>query len=253
MNTPVIEIKNLSFGYNGHQILKDINLAVKPGDFMAIIGPNGGGKTTLLKLILGLLEPAGGSIKVLGQPPIQAAHRIGYVPQEIHTNKDFPITVQNVVLMGRIQGSRRLTRFTGADREAAEKALEQMDMRELRHCRMVELSGGQRQRVFVARALVSDPEILLLDEPMTNLDPERQAGFYQLLKALNEKITILMVSHELMVLSTYIKSVTCVNQKAYYHDSPEITREMLDEAYQCPVDLIAHGLPHRVFHPHEDE
>jgi zinc transport system ATP-binding protein len=234
-------------------VLKGVNLSVHPRDFLAIIGPNGGGKTTLLKLMLGLLEPGQGSISILGQPPKEAARRIGYVPQEIGVNKSFPISVLHVVLMGRMRGGGGWWRFSKADRTVAQKALERMEMWEYRKHRMEELSGGQRQRIFVARALVAEPEILFLDEPTASVDTKGQADLYTFLKELNKTVTIVVVSHDLSIVSSYIKSVACVNQQLIFHDSPEITGEMLEMAYHCPVDIIAHGLPHRVLRTHEDQ
>ena len=252
-DSTIIEVRDLWFSFNGQPVLKDVNLSVHPRDFLAIIGPNGGGKTTLLKLMLGLLEPDQGIISILGQPPKEAARRIGYVPQDIGVNKSFPISVLHVVLMGRMRGGGGWWRFSKADRTVAQKALERMEMWEYRTQRMEELSGGQRQRVFVARALVAEPEILFLDEPTASVDTKGQTDFYDFLKEINENVTIVVVSHDLSVVSSYVKSVACVNQQLIFHDAPEITGEMLEMAYHCPVDLIAHGLPHRVLRTHEDQ
>ncbi|HBF42042.1 MAG TPA: ABC transporter [Desulfobacteraceae bacterium] len=252
MDSPIIEIRNLWFSFNGQPVLKEVNLTINPGDFLAIIGPNGGGKTTLLKLMLGLLKPDLGNISVLGHSPKEAAPRIGYVPQEIGVNKSFPISVLNVVLMGRMRGGGGWRRFSTADTMTAQKALERMEMWEYHKYRMEELSGGQRQRVFVARALVAEPEIFFLDEPTSSVDTKGQSDFYTFLKELNKTVTIIVVSHDLSIVSSYVKSVACVNQELISHDAPEITGEMLDMAYHCPVELIAHGLPHRVLRAHKD-
>ncbi len=252
MSKPVIEIQNLSFSYNGHPVLKNVDLEVNEKGFVALIGPNGGGKTTLLKLMLGLLEPNGGTINIFGEPPRRTAHRIGYVPQEIGINKSFPISVTDVVLMGRLRSGRGWSGHSQNDRAAAEKVLEELEMWELRDRRIGELSGGQRQRVFIARALVNDPEILFLDEPTANVDSKGQTEFYELLKELNKTAAIIMVSHELMVISSYVKSVACVNENVHYHNAAEITEEMVD-MFCCPVELVTHGkLPHRVLRKHED-
>ncbi len=251
-DSAIIEVKDLCFSYNGHPVLKGVNLTVREKGFVALIGPNGGGKTTLLKLMLGLLTSDKGDIRVFGKPPREASHRIGYVPQEIGINKTFPISVTDVVLMGKLRPGRRF-RYSSEDRTAARNILEQLGMEEFRERRIGELSGGQRQRVFIARALVNDPKILFLDEPTASIDSRGQSEFYELLKKLNENAAIVMVSHDLMVISDYVKSVACVNQQLYYHNSAEITEEMTD-MYCCPVELITHGhIPHRVLRKHTEE
>jgi zinc transport system ATP-binding protein len=253
MRSPVIKVDDLWFFYNGNPALKNVNLMIYPRDFLAVIGPNGGGKTTLIKLMLGLLEPDRGTVRVFGHSPREAAVNIGYVPQDIGFNKSFPISVRDVVLMGRMRGGGGWRRFTRSDRIAAHHALERVEMWQYHKRRIGELSGGQRQRVFMARALVGDPKILLLDEPTASVDQKGQTDFYAFLKQLNEDITVIVVSHDLMVLSSYIKSVACVSQQVFFHDAPEITRDMLEMAYHCPVELIAHGVPHRVLPKHSGE
>lgn len=259
MTTPIVEVKNLSFAYSGENILQDVNLSIRPGDFIAMIGPNGGGKTTLLKLILGLLKPDKGTIQVMGHPTPKALASIGYVPQNVHVNSGFPISVMDVVLMGRRNPKRRWARLSAEDDRAALSALEQMGMAPYARTKIGELSGGQRQRVFIARALVSDPRLLLLDEPTAGIDTKGQADFYSLLQELNRDITIMVVSHDLLVISRYIKSVACVNRRLHYHDQAEITGEMLETMYPCtaeevcPVELVAHGLPHRVLMDHREK
>jgi zinc transport system ATP-binding protein len=252
MDSPVIEVRDLWFSFNGQEVLKEVNLTVNAGCFLAVIGPNGGGKTTLLKLMLGLLEPDRGTLKVLGVAPREASPRIGYVPQDIGVKSTFPISVFNVALMGRMRGGGGWWRFSKADRTLAQKALERMEMWEYSSHRMEELSHGQRQRVFIARALVAEPEILLLDEPTASVDTKGQTDLYDLLREINETITIVIVSHDLGIVSSYVKSVACVNRNLIFHDAAEITGEMLEMAYQCPVELIAHGLPHRVLREHKD-
>jgi len=253
MSSPVIEVNDLWFSFNGNPVLEDVNLTIHPRDFLAVIGPNGGGKTTLLKLILGLLEPDRGAVRVFGHSPREAAGSIGYVPQEIDINKGFPISVRDVVLMGRMRGGGGWRRFSRSDKIVARQALERVEMWEYRKRRIGELSGGQRQRVFMARALVGEPKMLFLDEPTASVDQKGQTDFYALLKELNENVTVVVVSHDLMVLSSYIKSVACVSQQVFFHDAPEITKDMLEMAYHCPVELIAHGVPHRVLPKHSGE
>ena len=255
----IVEIKDLDFAYNGATVLKDVNLTIRQKDFMAIIGPNGGGKTTLLKLVLGLLTPAKGAVRVDGKSPQEASPCIGYVPQDVHTNRSFPITAIDVVMMGKLDPDKRFSRRSAANRRDALNSLERMEMAAHADKKIGMLSGGQRQRVFIARALVSRPKLLLLDEPTASIDTKGQADFYQLLRELNQDITVLVVSHDLLVISRYVKSVACVNKKLHYHDQAEITGDMLETMFPCtvdevcPVELVAHGLPHRVLADHEKQ
>jgi zinc transport system ATP-binding protein len=259
MHHPIIEIRHLHFSYNGQPVLREINLTVVPGDFIAVIGPNGGGKSTLLKLMLGLLKAEAGHIRIFGKPPQDVSHRIGYVPQDVHLNEDFPVSVLDVVLMGKLKPGRGRSRYSREDRMAAMQALAKMEMEPFWTRRIGELSAGQKQRVFVARALVTEPEILFLDEPTANIDTKGQAELYELLKELNHHMTIMVVSHDLMVISAYVKSVACVNRRLHYHGHAELTGEMVEMMYHCtaegtcPVELIAHGLPHRVLPAHKGE
>ncbi|MGA2225493.1 MAG: metal ABC transporter ATP-binding protein [Syntrophobacteraceae bacterium] len=234
MPVSAIELDNVSFFYNSHPILSDVSLKVEERDFLAIIGPNGSGKTTLLKIVLGVLSPRQGSVKVLGKTPSGAAGLLGYVPQDTALNKGFPISVQDVTLMGRLGRSGRERRYTSEDRALARQVLEKVGMWEYRDRPIGKLSGGQRQRVLIARALCAEPRILLMDEPTASVDTQFQTHLY--------------------VLSGYINSVACLNQTLFYHDEGEITDEMLHSAYHCPVDLIAHGgVPHRVLRKHDHE
>ena len=258
MKNSIIQIQNVWFAYNGKTVLQDVSLDIQRGDFIAMIGPNGGGKTTLLKLMLGLLKPDQGSIKVLGDPTEKASHHIGYVPQDVHINRDFPITAIDVVLMGKLEPKKRWLKNAEQDRSEAFKTLERMEMAAYADSKIGELSGGQRQRVFIARALVTQPQLLLLDEPTASIDTKGRADFYRLLKELNKDVTILVVSHDLLVISTYVKSVACVNKCLHYHNQAEITGEMLETMYPCtveevcPVEIVAHGLPHRVLKDHRE-
>ena len=251
MKNPIIEVSHMYFSYNGAQVLSDVSLNIREKEFVAFIGPNGGGKTTLIKLLLGILEPVRGTIKIMGKPPEKVVHRIGYVPQDVSINKSFPISVMDVVLMGRLQ-FHRWSRLSKKDRMAAENALKSLEMFEFQNRKIDDLSGGQRERVFIARALATDPDILFLDEPTANIDSQGKTDLYALLKELNKTKTIFVVSHDTMVLSSYVTSVACVNKDVHYHDGAEITKEMLDMAYPCPVELIAHGIPHRILKTHED-
>jgi zinc transport system ATP-binding protein len=254
MSLSAIEMDNVSFFYNNHPVLMNVSLRVEEQDFLAIMGPNGSGKTTLLKIILGILNPARGSIRIFGKTPLEAAGMIGYVPQDTWLNKDFPVSVQDVALMGRLGRPGRDRRYTSDDRLLAAKVLQQVGMWDYRDRPIGKLSGGQRQRVLIARALTVEPKILLLDEPTSSVDAQFQTDLHSLLKELNDSITIVIVSHDVSVLSGYINSVACLNRTLYHHDSGELTEEMLNAAYQCPVDLIAHGqVPHRVLRKHDHE
>ena len=248
-NNTVISLDRVDFAYNGQPVLQDVGFEVAAGEFLALIGPNGGGKTTLLKLMLGLLAPDRGQIRIFGRSPHQSTLRVGYVPQNVHVNKDFPVTALDVVLMGLRRPGQGRHRLTARDRRTALAALDRVNMGDLGQRRVGTLSGGQRQRVFIARALVDDPELLFLDEPTASIDPQGQTDFFEDLRRLNQTVTIVLVSHDFMTLSSYVKSVACVNRRVHYHPQPEITGAMLD-LYQCPVELVAHGLPHRVLPAH---
>jgi zinc transport system ATP-binding protein len=258
MAPPVIEIDNLSFAYNGRSVLHQVHLTIQAGDFMAMTGPNGGGKTTLIKLMLGLLKPQTGTLRILGSTPGRSCHRIGYVPQNTHINPEFPISALDVVLMGQLQPGNRRMRHLRKDRVVAHEALDKMEMGAHCHRRMGELSGGQRQRVFIARALVCEPEILLLDEPTAHIDTKGEADLYQWLNTMNQAMTIVVVSHNLLVLSTHVKSVACVNQRLHYHPIEQLTGKSLETLCPCtveevcPVELVTHSLTHHLMQGHKE-
>lgn len=249
----VIEINGLWAGYDGEIILEDINLTLYQSDFLGIIGPNGGGKTTLLKCILGLLKPFRGSIRLMGKSVKEGRCHVGYVPQYIDFDRQFPIRVWEVVQMGLLGCRKLLQPITQADRELIEGALQQVEMEKFKDRAIGNLSVGQRQRVYIARALVARPQILLLDEPTASIDPQAANTIYDLLKRLNETVTILMISHDMNAVSSYVKSIACLNRKLYYHGDKEITEDMMKAIYECPVDIIAHGLPHRVLSSHNSQ
>ncbi|RJR24918.1 MAG: ABC transporter ATP-binding protein [Desulfobacteraceae bacterium] len=251
MKLPAVQVEHVCFSYGDNQILKDVSFTLEQGDFLGILGPNGGGKTTLLKLMLGLLKPDRGSIRILGESPLDANHRVGYVPQGTDFNNNFPISAMEISLMGRLSRSHLGRFYTRTDREKAREALARVGMIAHADTHVGRLSGGQRQRVFIARALATDPEILFLDEPTSSLDPEFETDLYSFLKELNSQVTIVVITHDIGAVSRYVKSVACVNRSLIFHSEGKITTEMLDMAYACPVDLIAHGVPHRVLPTHE--
>lgn len=246
-----IAIQNLWAGYNGDSVLENINLSVKELDFIGLIGPNGGGKSTLLKVLLGLLPITKGDVKILGRSIKQGRRYIGYVPQSVEFDRNFPISVWDVVKMGRLGKRRLFQRYNAHDNQIVGNALRSVDLLHLRDRSIGELSGGQRQRVYIARALATEPKILLLDEPTASVDPQMRSNIYELLKQLNQSMTILMISHDMGVISSYVKTIGCLNRQLFYHNDKELKPEMLQAAYQCPIDLIAHGVPHRVFTPHD--
>jgi zinc transport system ATP-binding protein len=246
----VIGIHHLWAGYGREPILEDINLSVRSGNFIGLIGPNGDGKTTLLKVLLGLIQPTRGDVRIFGQNVRAGRTHIGYVPQMVEFDHEFPISVWEVVCTGWINKRRLLSPYTAEDNDIAVEALRQVEMLDLYQQPISQLSSGQRQRVYIARALAVEPRLLLLDEPLANVDIQASANIYDLLAKLNEHITILMVSHDIGVISSYVKTVGCLNYSLYYHGEKQVTAEMLEAAYHCPVDLIAHGVPHRVFSEH---
>ncbi|MCJ7737196.1 MAG: ABC transporter ATP-binding protein [Anaerolineae bacterium] len=246
----VISVGHMWAGYNGEIVLEDVNLSVTELDFVGLIGPNGGGKTTLLKVLLGLLKPARGVVRIMGTGVEQGRRHIGYVPQIVAFDQDFPVSVWDVARMGRLGTRRLLHRYTAEDDELVAEALRNVDMLHLRDHPIGGLSGGQRQRVYIARALATEPRILLLDEPLASVDPQTSTSIYELLGRLNERMTILLISHDMSAVSANVKTVGCLNRRLFYHRQKRITPDMMQSVYGCPVDLIAHGVPHRVFEAH---
>ncbi|MCK4412537.1 MAG: ATP-binding cassette domain-containing protein [Candidatus Eisenbacteria sp.] len=241
---PAIELQQVSFAYNTTPVVADVDLRVPAGDFACMVGPNGGGKTTLLKLILGLLRPARGELRVLGRSPEKVRHRIGYVPQLVHHDPLFPVTVGDVVLMGRL-GIRGRGHYSQADRQAAQQALAEVQLAQMSPCPLATLSGGQRQRVLIARALCGDPQLLLLDEPTANVDTVAQERFFDILQELNRRMTIVLVSHDLGFVSRRVKTVICVNRRVIVHPTSELTGEHIRAIYGSDTCMIRHDHHHR--------
>ncbi len=240
-----LELKDVSVFYNEVCALEKINLKISKGDFLGIIGPNGGGKSTLLKVIIGIVDISGGEI--LRSDSLN----IGYVPQFASFNKDFPIRVYDVILMGRLHNKLKLFKvYSEDDHLATKNILEKLSITHLAKRHISELSGGQLQKVLIARAIVSNPNLLILDEPTASLDGEARGDIYRLLKELNSDMTIMVVSHDMAVVSSYVRQVACLNKSLYYHGDTESIGDSLERAYGCPVDVIAHGKPHRVFLEH---
>ncbi|QYZ79349.1 metal ABC transporter ATP-binding protein [Methanofollis formosanus] len=251
---PVIELSGVTVDLGGKRVLEDVSLTVEEGDFYAVIGPNGGGKSTLLKTVLGLVRLAAGDVKVLGGRPQERRHLLGYVPQYRTFDFSYPVTVGEMVLSGRLghlQGFPR--RYGRKDHEMADEALELMGIADLAGREISRLSGGQQQRAIIARALAAGPRVLILDEPTVYIDSPTEDHFMKTLDTLREQMTIVFVTHDIGVLSSRVTKVACLNRRLYTHESPELTSDMIEAAYGCPVDLIAHGVPHRVFPEHRQE
>lgn len=234
----VLEIKNLHFSYDRDVVLESINLEVKDREFLAIMGPNGGGKSTLLKLILGIEKVKSGSIKIFGEKPSKGLSRVGYVPQNTNVNTDFPIKVIEVVMMGHVGHKRPLIGYKQEEKECALESLREVSMQEYAQCKIGSLSGGQRQRVMIARALCSNPKVLLLDEPTSNIDTTGQKEVYELLEKLNKSITIVVVSHDLSIMLEYASSVLHVNRKATFHNLNEKRALYAKDEHFCEVELL---------------
>jgi zinc transport system ATP-binding protein len=239
-NTAVVTTHGVYFSYGGAYVLEDVNIAVNQRDFACIVGPNGGGKTTLLKLMLGLISPTRGSVYVFGHTPNGVARRIGYVPQYTLFDPSFPITVMDIVLMGRLGRKPHIGPFRRADKDVVMRVLNEMGVGDLYRRPFGALSGGQRQRVLIARALAAEPELLLLDEPTANLDARVEQELLDLLGALNRKLTIVMVSHDIAFVSAYVKSVICVRRRVVTHPTSAITGDVISEIYGGKVKIVRH-------------
>lgn len=247
----VIELDQVTVRYGDQIALDQVSLRVDEKSFIAIIGPNGGGKTTLIRSILGLQPISSGTVKLWGESPQKNRHQVGYVPQTRYFDRSFPITVKEVVEMGGLSNlySRKISKSEQSDR--VQKAIERLQIGSLLDRQVSQLSGGELQRTLIARALAADARMLILDEATANIDPKATALIYQILVDLNQHIPIVTVSHDLGVVAQFVKTIACVNRCLHYHDSKELTPTMLEEAYGCPVDLIAHGqTPHRVLSKH---
>ncbi|MCL3780129.1 ABC transporter ATP-binding protein [Prolixibacteraceae bacterium JC049] len=243
----LIEINEVSFAYDQEVILDSVSLTINDKDFIGVIGPNGGGKTTLLRLILGTEIPQSGTITTLESTDKRPL--IGYLPQYQKIDKSFPINVFDVVRQGFLSGAGALKRFSKEENEKTADILRKVGMYEYRKRPIGELSGGQMQRVFLGRALVNEPRLLILDEPNTYVDNQFENDLYNMLTALNERMAILLVSHDLGTITSKVKSIACVNRTLNHHMSNKITAEQLND-YNCPIQIISHGeIPHTVL-PH---
>ncbi|NLS45416.1 MAG: ABC transporter ATP-binding protein [Firmicutes bacterium] len=235
-----VQLKGVNFTYDFKLILEDIHLEIKERDFLAIIGPNGGGKTTLLRLILGSLRPDKGEIHVLGLPVNKARHFMGYVPQHEVFDKDFPVSAMEMVLMGRLNAKSFFPFYSRDDYAAAKETMGVLGVEDLADYHYGELSGGQKQRVLIARALAGRPKLLVLDEPTSSVDSRVEQDIYELLAKLNKEITIIIVSHDLGFVSSYVNKVACLNKRLAIHNIEEISRDIISELYKSPIEIIEH-------------
>ncbi len=268
MPYPIIEIKNLSAGYDGRTVLHDINLTVYERDFLGIIGPNGGGKTTLVKCILGLLKPTAGEIIFhplpqevsKEQPPQKTLKKqtgtngrpsLGYLPQYSSIDRKFPLSVEEVILSGLSIQKPLTARFTATEKEKGRQIIARMGLEGLESRSIGQLSGGQLQRALLGRAVISDPSVLILDEPSTYIDKRFEARLYELLAEINKECAIILVSHDIGTVLQQVKSIACVNETLDYHPDTGVTTEWLERNFNCPIELLGHGtLPHRVLGEH---
>lgn len=248
---PIIQLTNITAGYENKQVLDNVNLTVYEKDFLGVIGPNGGGKTTLMKIILGLLKPQSGKIQFFTEGKEVSEISMGYLPQYNSIDKKFPISVYEVILSGLNKQKSLLRSFTAQQREQVRHIIARMGLEGLEQRSIGQLSGGQLQRALLGRALVSDPQVVILDEPNTYIDKRFQAVLYSLLEEINKERAIILVSHDIGSVFQCVKSIACVNGTLDYHPDTEVPSEWLEEHFGCPIDLLGHGnLPHRVLKCH---
>jgi zinc transport system ATP-binding protein len=245
----LFEMFSLSASYGANLVLQDVNFKVNENDFIGVIGPNGGGKTTFLRVILGLVKPVTG--KMVFNSDLLNGNSIGYLPQMSTGDINYPVTVTDIILSGLMIRKGIISRMSASDKKKADDVIDELGLSGMSESTLNELSGGQMQRVFLARAIIGNPRLLLLDEPGNFVDTTFENDFYEKLKDLNKRMAILMVSHDVGTISSHIKSFACVNRSLHYHPSPEITNEDL-LAYGCPIQLVTHGdVPHTVLKYHQ--
>lgn len=244
MNPLPIQIENLDFSYGPVSVLEKATLSVTDKEFICIVGPNGGGKTTLLKLMLGLIEPQAGKVLIFDEAPVAGRRWIGYLPQHAHLDARFPVTALDVVLMGRLGQTRNIGSYSKTDRAAARDMLARVGLEKLEKRPLASLSGGQRQRVLIARALVSEPKLLLLDEPTSSLDDYVERELYDLLKELNKELTVVVVTHDIGFVSSHVEKVVCVNRAVHVHPTSEISENIIHDMYGEHVHVVRHDQEH---------
>ena len=247
----LIEIKNVTASYDIKPVLSCVSLNVWEYDFLGIIGPNGGGKTTLLKIILGLMKPSSGDITFFENGKKVQSLKIGYLPQINPIDKHFPISVYEVISSG-LAGEKQLFKdFTSLQKERINDLVTKMGLEDYSKRAIGELSGGQLQRTLLARAIVSKPRLLILDEPNTYVDKKFESQFYELLGEINKSASIILVSHDIGTLLPMVKNVACINETLHYHPGTDVSDGWISNAYSCPIEIVGHGdLPHRVLKKH---
>ena len=238
--SPVIEFSNVNFAYEKELILDGVNFSLESGTPAAIIGPNGGGKSTLLKLILGIESPSSGEVRIFGLPPGKSKEKIGYMPQYLNFDQQFPVSVHEVVLMGLVDQA-TWGRFSKKLKQQALDALDTVDMLAFKKTPFADLSGGERQRVMIARAIVSHPKLLILDEPTNNVDPVVEAKLLELLCDLRKQMDIITVSHDLDFVSEVIETVLCVNKVVHIHPVKTLNKETMNELYNHHQKVVVHS------------
>ena len=251
MNT-IIQTNGLCAAYDGKTVLSQVDLTVYERDFLGVIGPNGGGKTTLIKCILGLHKPSKGDICFYKDGKEVPEITMGYLPQYNSIDRKFPISVYEVVLSGLSKQKSLLSRYTAKHHEQAKRIIAWMGLEGLENRAIGELSGGQLQRALLGRALVSNPEVVILDEPNTYIDKRFEAKLYSLLEEINRERAIILVSHDIGTVLKNVKTIACVNETVHYHPHTEVPTEWLEEHFGCPIEMLGHGtFPHRVLKCHE--
>lgn len=251
MKQPLIQLTNIAAAYERKTVLEHVNLTIYEHDFLGVIGPNGGGKTTLMKIILGLLKPAGGQVRFFSHGEEVSEISMGYLPQYNSIDKKFPISVYDVVLSGLNRQKSLFHSFTKEQHEQVRQVIARMGLEGLEQRAIGQLSGGQLQRALLGRALVSDPQVVILDEPNTYIDKRFEAKLYSLLEEINRERAIVLVSHDIGTVLQNVKTIACVNGTLDYHPDTEIPSEWLEEHFGCPIELLGHGnLPHRVLKCH---
>lgn len=254
MKNPLMQLTGISASYDEKTVLSRVNLTLYEHDFLGIIGPNGGGKTTLVKIMLGLLRPTTGTLRFFRDGKEIPGITMGYLPQYNHIDKKFPISVYEVVLSGLNKQKSLFHRYTAGQHAQVRHIIARMGLEGLEKRAIGQLSGGQLQRALLGRALVSNPEVVILDEPNTYIDKRFEAKLYSLLEEINNECAIVLVSHDIGTVLQNVKSIACVNETLDYHPDTEVPAEWLEEHFGCPIDLLGHGnLPHRVLKCHHHD